>query len=217
MASIKIPQTHVPSLESLIDLSQDNIKKIYDFLKDQPDGIGFYKFIESFEKRIGDKKLAAAIYSFGQLLEYKDVTPESISSDIVDSMSELVDGGLDDEQKGILRDRVFNILSFSKFLVVSNKAQKLIEDMNATVDTNISTDVRILFNESDFTRRTALLLHKLSIRFKSKNGNKDDFDLNTFHLDNNDLIELKSQIESALTEEENIRTLNKDIFYFIEL
>ena len=213
MANIEIPSVHLPGIKLISELSEEKINDVYEFLKKQSNGIGISKFISSFTGESMDEKIGNAIYSFGQLLAYKDSDIKEISDDLTESYQELAEDQLSPQQSKILKDRLYNILSLSSFLIVSNEAYRVVETFNSITRTNISSDVRLLFSDNNYKKRNALLLHKLFIRYRLAG----EFESETFYLDNTDLIELKSQIEQSLADEENIRKSNEVILSFIEL
>jgi len=213
MANIEIPKTHLPGIKSISELSEEQIHLVYDFLRKQTGGIGISKFISSFADELKDERIGAAIYSFGQLLSYADSDIKEISRDLTDSYQELAEDKLSPELSTILNDRLYNILSLSNFLLISNEAYKITENFNSITRTNISSDVRLLFSDNNYQKRNALLLHRLFIRYRFEGKLESE----TFYMDNSDLIDLKSQIEQSLSNEENIRKNNEGVLSFIEL
>ena len=194
MAIIDIPSIHLPGIKSLSELSDEEIQRVYEFLRKQTNGIGLSKFISSFEKELKDERIAGAIYSFGQLLAYGNADIKDLSHNLTESYQELAQDELSHEERRKLEDRLYNILSLSSFLILSNEAYHIISNFNSVIRTNISTDVRLLFSEDDYQKKNALLLHKLAIRYRFKGDNDSEI----FFLDNDDLLELKSQIERSL-------------------
>ncbi len=216
MANIKIPNIHLPGIKLISEISDEKIQTIYDVLKKQVNGIGINKFISIFNDTLKDETLepiAGAIFSFGQLLSYNDLDFKDIAHNLTESYQELANDKLSPEQSSLLEDRLNTILSNSTFLIVTNEAYNLFSDLNSTLRTKVSTDVRLLFNNSDYENRNAVLLHKMMIRF----SHKGETDTQIFYLDNDDLIELKSQIEQSLLDEENIRKNNEGVLNFLEI
>lgn len=213
MANIEIPSVHLPGIKSISELSEEQIQGVYEFLRKQTNGIGVSKFISFFSKELKDEGIGGAIYSFGQLLAYRNSDIKEISHNLTESYQELAEDQLSPEQRKKLEDRLYNILSLSNFLIISNEAYHIVSNYNSILRTNLSTDVRLLFSDNDYKKKNALLLHKLFVRFKFKG----EADSEIFYLDNEDLIELKSQIEESLENEENIRKSNEGILDFIEL
>jgi len=213
MAKISIPPVHLPGIKSISELSEEQMQGIYDFLKKQKNGIGITKFTSTFSEELQHEGIGSAIYSFGQLLSYRDSDIKETANELAESYQELANDKLSTEQSEKLEERLYNILSLCGFLIVSNEVYRTLENYNSIIRTNISSDVRLLFNDADYTKRNTLLLHKLYIRYRLKGKSESE----TFYLDNADLIELKSQIEQSLDDEENIRRNNEGMLNFIEL
>lgn len=213
MAKIEIPSVHLPGIKSIGELSEEKIQGVYEFLRKQTNGVGVGKFISSFTEELKDEDVGGAIYSFGQLLAYKNSDIKEISQNLTESYQELSKDELVPEQSKKLEDRLYNILSLSSFLIISNEAYHIVSNYNSIIRTDISTDVRLLFGDNDYKKKNALLLHKLFIKFRFKG----ESDSEIFYLDNDDLLELKSQIEESLENEGNIRKSNEGILDFIEL
>lgn len=215
MASISIPEVHLPGIKLISELPEDQIQKIYAFLKNIKNATGIERFSQNFEEAFKDKSLQPipqAIFSFGQLMSYPDYDPKVTAFELAESYQELANYPLEEIENKILEERLNNILVNSTFLINTNEAYSIIAEFKSVTRSRISTDVRLLFNESNYTNRNAILFHKLKIRFIENGSPSTDI----FYLDSQDLKDLKSQIEESLTNEENIRRSNEGILSFIE-
>jgi len=216
MSTINIPSVHLPGIKILTELSEDKIQLIYEFLKNIPAPLGVNRFISSFSEALGGEEfepVADAIYSFGQLLSYKDYDEKLIADDLTESYQELASIELPDYEKGILNERLFRILSNSGFLVVTTQAYNIGYEISALTKSTITSDIRLLFGHNDYKTKNALLLYKMILKFRSKGQTESQ----TFYLDRNDLLDLKSEIEESLLNDEKIRNENKGVLNFIEL
>jgi len=216
MATINIPPVHLPGIKVLTELSEDNMQSIYDFLKSLPAPLGITQFISRFSESLGGshyEQVADAIYSFGQLLSYKDYDVREIAQNLTESYQELAEVELPDYESKILEERLFNILSNASFLIITNQAYSLFYDLNTLTKSSISQDIRLLYKHDDYKTKNVILLHKLLINFRCKGKTES----HVFYLDNNDLRDLKFQIEDSLSNEESIRNDNEGILNFIEL
>lgn len=219
MAKIRIPDQYIDGIEELRTLGEEDFSVLVSILESLPRGIGHKAFIQKIATSIpieNSKILAEAIFSFGGLMtmdeiEAKEELPQSISL----AFSKKQGNKLSDDQIKILESRIDQILRSSSNIKLTYEAYNIMgASQSVIINTNILTDVRmILDKESSLSTTNGLIFFNLKLTIQERGEVRTDI----FSLDEDDLVNLKSQIDNILVEQETIKSKYKEFINFIDI
>lgn len=216
MAKIKIPENYQSGIEHLSLLDEQDIKLVYNVLDSLPIGIGqksFLKFFNENTKFDNNIQVAEAIFSFSGLLIDKEFNIDSLSKEIADVFSNIKTIDANEAQVQTLETRVREILQKSGSLKTTFEAHRIIFDSNKVyINSEINSDINMIYEKDSKSEiKNGVLMHKLKLE------THDESDNLFITMDRSDLQKLKSQIESALIENEAIKNNYKDLINFVEI
>lgn len=218
MANINIPESVIPGIKAIGLLSEKEINSLYENLRNFPKGVKVDELKKAFSKTLGEEvgdPVSIAIYSFGYLLLNENATTQEISENLKESfLSQVKEDDIAQELGEIIKERLNDILMLSDFLIPTFEANRLVWDNNTVLlATGISTETLILNDKMYSIPASGIILNKLKIEYKKDDKNRDA----VFTLDTNDLVKLKSQIDLALKEVEEIQKQYSSFITFIDL
>ncbi|MEM5563892.1 hypothetical protein WNY78_02190 [Psychroserpens sp. AS72] len=216
MARIHIPNRVFPGFEIISKLKNKKLDDVVNSLNKMPIGIDFEDAIEELDKILGQDRgyeVLDTIRSFSSLVESNDTDINDVAINLTDSFIELSKTNMSLNQKTILSDNLFKILS--NYSVISNilkSRELLLSNENNFIDLEAMTDIRVIFDdELSKKERMGMVLHKLFFEY-TRNSETKELHLT---LDLDDLKKVKSEIDKAIRKEELITKDYKDNIKFI--
>lgn len=202
MANIMVPDQVFPGFKIITELSNDQLLKLIDFLKNYEIG-KFYGDIANELTEIlnvdGDN-LFRTLLSFIGLSETDVII---LSKNLAESYKELSKVGLNTKEINKLKANLIEILSNFNRIQLSEKVREYkLENANNLRDFKLLTDIRFVDNkDQNEIDKYGIILHKLYLEYQNS------IPLNELHLNLNlnDLIELKAEIEKAIERDKIIR------------
>lgn len=202
MPSIKIPETAYPVLQNLIELSSTDFRALVDALSEAKPALEQSDFSRHVTERLAQidesiaQSLVSEIFNMSAAMAMMDLRSEEFISAVLKAVSsgKTKRLALSEDQKGILRDRLSNILSGRKGLDITTKAAGVMLDQHRTFySAKILTDVRPVFDEEAKLVDAAVIVHNLRIHYGQDGDHKDFY----VALDKSDIEELRQALERA--------------------
>jgi hypothetical protein len=214
---IYIPDEYVDAIEGIRTLSESRFNDLCKLLMSLPKGIGHKLFVKSILENFDSEDielLAEAIFSMGSLLVNDDAELPEIASDLTKSFLENREDEFTKREIRGLEERLTILLLNSESLKLTFEAYNTISNsQNVVMRTSINPEVRMVFDKDSIgSSKHAVITFNLKLTIKEKNGMNSE----VFTLDEEDIVKLKSQLESVLTFQESIKSKHKDT-NFIDL
>lgn len=221
MKKIQIPQELLDGFIHLSRITPEQTQKIADVLEDMEVGFSFNDFEDKVKSEIDlgdiDFGILEIIFSFGSiLLDTENDQYENLIEKLVQSFNtQLSDKDIKskDNLSESLKSHLTVIFQKSKNLVSTFKTFRLIsENSNIYKESNVMTDIRMIFEELNKSPQKGLIIHHLRVKYTDDYTEKA-LDLS---LDRDDIQGLIDTLSRALEKEKCLRD-NFNNINFIEL
>jgi len=188
-------------LSKLVDLDDASFSEFSKALSETMPPLGRDKYVSLLTSklpRLNGRDLSRLLHTIIALYRVKEkigLSPIKMASLIKESAEESQEhGSLFQNNRGdTLENRLANLLSFNNTLGLGTKCVlAMLDNDRVCVDAEISTDIRPVFDEAKETFIAGAINHELQITLHGEN--QSDLHIT---LDDNDLQELKEEIEKA--------------------
>lgn len=208
MPAINIPKEAESGFRLILDLGEDQIKKVSQYLNTinaTSTVDDFYSELESLFKSSGINKSQDLVLTIAGFigLARSERNYQNIAHELSASFKELYSPELLDEEYNKLKSNLEEILKSTDNLQLSSKANSLkTENVNIYKKSKVISDIRLIFKKDiEDKSRQAVLVHDLHITYRSNSKVKNFF----VTMDLEDLKALQIQIERAILKDKVIQ------------
>ncbi|HLG35772.1 MAG TPA: hypothetical protein VI757_12895 [Bacteroidia bacterium] len=207
MASIRIPQSTIPSFIDLLKIDETIFNLVIDFLNDIPLGKTPKEINNSLPENLkNDKRIKSIIelaFSLNMVKVDYDETENKFYDEVCISAMEnekLSAELTTEEEKNKLKKRVASLLEIRNLYLSAKTIMLGAEFGNLFHDVKSITDIRPVFNKEGNNVATLIVNHQLKIIYHGDSEHHELF----LNLDKKDLKKLSRVIKRALDKEEAI-------------
>lgn len=203
---VKIPDELIIGFDLLVRLDKDQKMTLIELLSDYKGIVDFDEIKKVICAKISlqddqGSEISKSILSFLDFLEYRIEDNDAGKIEMfVESIRENILADNKEQQLDFeVLKSLFQTLSNNSYLRLWAKAQQLkLDNENSFSNSRIITDIRPVFSVNALEADSFLLIHNLRIDYINSNR---DIEAAIFALDINDLLELKKNIERAISKE----------------
>lgn len=199
MSEISIPESEFPVLSKIVDLDSDSFSQFSKVLAETVPPLGREKYISLMSSKLPRldardfSRMLNTIVALYRAKEKMGMSPLEMANLIQNAAEESSEHGklFEKSRRDILGQRLAVLLSFNNTLGLGTKCvMAMLDSDTVCYGTKISTDMRPVFDDSKEVIIAGAINHTLRIISQKES----DFCIN---LDDNDLQELKEQLENA--------------------
>jgi hypothetical protein len=200
MASMEIPESDIPKLEKIANLSDATFKSLLAAFKAAEPSINFEEYSASLIKASPELKeldLLSIISIVLALYRSKDVSgfdSEKVVGLAARFLSERYSDRFPKERLTLLLNRIKELFDSGNSATMASRAFNVLGGhTNVFTEARIFSDIRPVFGDSVDSVQAAVMVHNLKLSFSHNNEKKEIF----LALDNDDIETLKKVIERA--------------------